>query len=173
MRTLPLLCLLLLACGEEQKEDSGNGSLNPADTAPDCMGTPPAIEDLTAQEGGIISGSDGEDDAPSILLIIDFTDEDGDAHVLAMDIWFDDTIDGTVDTSGAADMVLDPTAMTDSADRPVEECAGDGGSLGLSLGVTGADLAYETTYDFGVVLIDNADLRSEPAFVTATTPPPL
>ncbi len=170
MRYLPLLCLPLLACDGSKAEDSGNGTLNPSDSAESCSGTAPVVEDLSVEEGDVIKGTDGEADQPSVLITVEFSDEDGDAHVVAVDFWFDDAVDDTVDTSGAPDRSLPAGAMLDAADRPIEECAGDGGILGISLGVTGSDLDYDTPYDFAAVVIDNAGLRSEPAFASGTTP---
>jgi hypothetical protein len=169
MRILSLSALLLVAC-EPEKEDSGNGTLNPGGEDEPCLGNAPVIEDFTAGEGDVIAGQDGEADQPSVLLVVEFSDEDGDAHVVAVDFWFDAEIDGTVDTSGTPDRQLPGSAMLDSADRPVEECAGHGGILGIQLGVTGSDLDFETQYDFAAVVIDNADQASEPGFATTTTP---
>lgn len=169
MRAVPFLCLFGLAC-EGAKEETGHGTLNPGDSAEDCSGTAPVVEDLNVEIGDVIAGSDGEPDQPSVLLTVEFSDEDGDAHVVAVDFWFDAEVDGTVDTSGAAQRSLPAGAMLDAAERPIEACAGDGGILGVMLGVTGSDLAYDTQHDFAAVVVDNAGLRSEPAFASGTTP---
>jgi hypothetical protein len=170
MRMLPFLLLAAVGCDDSKDDDTGPGSLNASDTDADCSGTPPVIDDLTVEIGDVLTGEAGEDAQPSVLITVEFSDEDGDAHVVAVDFWYDDVVDGTVDTSGAAPMQLPAGAMPDRSGRPIEECAGDGGILGISLGVTGKELDFETEYDFAAVVIDNAGLASEPRVASGTTP---
>ena len=170
MRTLPILCLLAFACVTEEKDEDSAGTLNPGDEESDCFGTPPEIDDFSAAEGEPIQDSDGGGLQPSVLLLVDYSDEDGDAHILRVDVWWDAVIDGTVDVTASPNATTDPTALKDAWGDPVLECAGKGGTFGLSVGVTGDDLEYETEYDFGVVLYDASDTPSEPAFATGVTP---
>ena len=171
MRPTCFFALLALACDSGKDTGDDNGTLDSGSGDNEvCEGTAPVIEDFSAEEGPVISGEGGEDDQPTLQLMAEYSDEDGDAHVLAMDIWYDAELDGTVDTSGAADFGLDPTAVEDDGGNPVDPCDGHAGSFGVLLGVTGDPLDFETEYDFGVVLYDNAGMGSEPAFITAVTP---
>ncbi len=170
MRTLPVLCLLAFACVPDEKEEDSAGTLNPGGDETDCFGNAPVIEDFSTAEGEPIQDSDGGGLQPSMLLLVDYSDEDGDAHILRVDVWWDAVIDGTVDVTAAPDATTEPYALEDAGGTPVEECAGKGGTFELSVGVTGDDLEYETEYDFGVVLYDASDTPSEPAFATGVTP---
>ncbi|MSQ03043.1 MAG: hypothetical protein EXR71_14340 [Myxococcales bacterium] len=170
MRTLPVLCLLAFACVPEEKEEDSAGTLNPAEQETTCSGTAPVVDDFSAAEGEPIEDNDGGGLQASVLLLVDYSDEDGDAHILRVDVWWDTVIDGTVDVSGSPNAATPPTALEDAGGTPVEECAGKGGTFGLSVGVTGDDLDYETEYDFGVVIYDASDTPSEPAFATGVTP---
>lgn len=170
MRFLPLLAVFALAC-DTAATDTGNGTLDPSNNGnDDCSGTAPTVTEFDVSEGDPVEGEGGEDPQPTVLLTVSFADDDGDAHVVSMDIWYDDTIDGTVDTSGKAKANVAPTAMQDSDGNPEEECAGKEGTLGLRLGVSGGSLEYDTEYDFAVVVYDNAKMASEPAFATGLTP---
>lgn len=171
MRWMPLLALFTLACDDGKETGDTAGTLNPGNgNTGDCKGTAPVIEELTLEEGDPITGEGGGDPQPTVLIVAEYSDEDGDAHVVAMDIWYDAVVDGTTDTSGAPGASLAATAVEDDDGNPVEECAGKGGSFGVMLGVTGDDLEFETEYDFGVILYDANETASAPAFGTVVTP---
>lgn len=171
MRWLPLFALFTFACDPAKDTADTAGTLDPGNGgSDDCKGTAPVIEDLTIEEGDPITGEGGEDPQPTLVIMAEYSDEDGDAHVLAMDIWYDDVVDGTVDVSGTADAALAETAAQDDDGNPVEACDGKAGYFGVQLGVTGDNLEFETEYDFAVVLYDAAGMGSAPAFGTAVTP---
>lgn len=171
MRWMPLFALFALACDPAKDTGDTAGTLDPGNGGgTDCKGTAPVIEELTLTEGDPITGEGGGDPQPTVLIVAEYSDEDGDAHVVAMDIWYDDVVDGTVDTSGAAGASLAPTAVEDDDGNPVDECDGKGGSFGVMLGVTGDDLEFETEYDFGVIIYDANNTASEPKFGTVVTP---
>lgn len=171
MRFLPLLALFALAC-ETESTDSGNGTLDPNDNGDDsCKGTAPVIDSFEAKdEGKTTVDGDSGNEYPIIDLIVEYSDEDGDAHVLSADIWWDDEVDGTVDITTKVDSAVARTSAQDADGNPVEECAGKAGGFDIGQAVAGGTLKYDTEYDFAIVVYDNADMASAPAFATAITP---
>lgn len=174
MRFLPLTALLLLACDDPTEDSGGNGTLGPSDSSNgDCSGTAPTIEDFTVSEGDPVTPEGSDTPQPTVLFSIEYDDEDGDAHVISMDMWYDSTIDGAVDTSEAAPQGFKDSALQDSDGNTVDACAGDGGTIMFALGVTGNDLDFSTEYEFGAILYDNAGMGSEIEIAVGTTPAPL
>ncbi len=171
MRFLPVLALFAFACTTEST-DSGSGTLDPSNNGSnDCSGTAPVIDNFEASDQGqTATDSDSGKTYPVIDLMIEYSDDDGDAHVISTDVWWDDVIDGTVDVTKNPDTSTAPQALKDNDGNTVEECAGSGGTLDLGLMVAGGGLEYETTYDFAVIVYDNAKMASEPAFASGLTP---
>ena len=167
MRLFPLLFLALACTPDEEEKDSG-GTLGVDTGDPSCEGTPPDIVSFTVSEGDPVQDENGNT-FPSLHLTVEFEDDDGDAHVVAASLWWDSTVDGAIDSAAEPDAALPETALT-SGGEPVEECAGEGGTLTIAKGVSGTDLAYSTQYDFGVTITDAHGLESEMAVATGTTP---
>ena len=170
MRLLPLFAFAL-ACTPVEVEKDSSGTLGEDTGDAGCEGTPPDVVTVTVGEGDVIEDENGNQQ-PSVRLSVEFEDVDGDAHAVAMDLWWDDAVDGAVDTSGAANASLSKTALTNNG-APVDECDGFGGTLIVDMGVTGADLQFSTQYDFGASVIDANGYASTAVVATGTTPGPL
>lgn len=160
---MTLTLALLLACSNT--DDSGKDSAPPLETGDptECAGTNPVMDDFSITEGDILTNEDG-DQQPSLRFVAEFSDEDWDLNEIILDIWFDDVVDGTVDTSGASDISSGLYEMESGA------CTVSGGSLTFDYGIVGDPLDYETEYDFAAVVTDQNGLVSEPGFASATTP---
>ncbi|MBM4391364.1 MAG: hypothetical protein FJ090_09600 [Deltaproteobacteria bacterium] len=166
MRIVSLVALAL-ACTPDEEKDSG-GTLEADSGDPACEGTPPDITSFSVSEGEIYTDENGND-YPTLVMVVEFEDVDGDAHLLSANLWWDDTVDGSIDGAAEPDAVLGKSAMT-SGGEVVDECEGEGGTLNISIPVSAADFMYSTQYDFGVTLIDANGYESEMAVATATTP---
>ncbi len=161
----PLSALLLGMTAGCATADSGGGDPNGP-----CHGTAPVIDAFTVDEGTPIADSGGGDTQSAVVLRIDFSDPDGDAQVVSVDLWRDEQINGSVNIAGPADTTVADLALVGDDDELLVECAAVGGTVWVREGVTGEPLAFGMTYDFAVVLYDAAGLASEPAYATATTP---
>lgn len=170
MRLLTLPALLAFACAPDKEDSGGNGSLGASADTGDCRGTAPTIEYFKVSEGDPVTPEGSDVPQPTILFMIEYEDEDGDAHVISLDMWFDDVVDGAVDMTGDAQTGFANSALQDADGNTVDECAGDGGTVEFSAGVTGTDFAYSKEYEFAAVLYDNADMASEVAIAVGTTP---
>jgi len=154
MKHLHLLALLTLGCppAEIEKEpppipkggDTG-------DTALECAGTNPVLTALTARPDGLHELEQGQL-FPTLIFDITATDEDGDLNYVTYDLWWDDEVDGAVDTSGNAQVTGHATVADD-------RCQTGSMSLELSLSSQG-NPAYNVWYDFALVVGDEAGLRS-------------
>lgn len=166
--TTPVLFFALSACTPEA-EDSGTGTLDPADSAAFPHDNAPVIVSFTAGPGDPIQTEDGDTQA-TVLLLVEFTDADGDCNVIDLSFWADTVIDGAVDTSTAAMIFIQDQALEDSQGNIVEEGEGFGGTMGVSQGVTGGDLEFETEYEFGAIVYDNVATPSAVAIAVGMTP---
>ncbi len=138
------------------------------DTGPGgCEGTAPEVEGASTADGPMID--DDGNEVPSVLFTVQFADADGDANVVTIRAWFDDTFDGAVDTSGDPDSEAGPVAMQVEG-AAVPDCEGFGGALSFALGVNGRELAYDTPTDFALAVSDKAGLWSEAFVLGAVTP---
>ena len=155
---------LLFAC--TGKEDGANDPppLALDDTGGDCTSVPPDIDDISVSNGGQITGEGGDPDW-SIRVDIHFVDPDLDVDVADIHYWWDDTVDGVVDVSGAPDITTGPFKI----DSDGEACRVSGGSFGELLGIRGR-FVYNTWYDFGVTITDAHGLESDAAFASGVTP---
>lgn len=163
-----ILLLPLLACTPEA-EDSGTGTLDPADSAGIPHENVPVITTFTVVPGAPIQTEDGETQA-TVLMTVVFEDADGDANVIDLAFWADTAVDAAVDTSGTALGVVDDQALQDSQGNVVEDGEGFGGTLYLSQGVTGGDLAFSTEYEFAAIVYDSVGTASAAAIAVGTTP---
>lgn len=160
----------------DSANDSGGDSASDTDTATDtgnCSGAAPTIDDFTVSEGDPVTPEGSDTPQPTVLFTIEFSDDDGDAHVISLDMWYDTTIDGTVDVTEAAPQGFSDAALRDSEGNTVERCGGHGTTMKFAVGVTGHDFEYSTEYEFAVVLYDNSGMGSDVAIATGATPAPL
>jgi hypothetical protein len=161
---------LLAGCDPGESDDEGGkGSL----TANTDTGTPhknaPEIKSLTCSTGDPYTLEDGSV-LPTIVFTVDYEDDDGDAHVLSAAFWHDETVDGVVDTSGAATAEWGETAMKNGAGEIEEEGEGFTGTITLIVTVSGGNLAFETLYEYAVIIYDSVKTPSAPDYCSGTTP---
>lgn len=129
---------------------------------PDASGDAeaPVIVSFEMADGGLHDFGDGE--VPSLKATLSITD-DVDHAELSGDLWLDSSVDGDVDTSGEGVglslSISDETCLNGDLDATLSFYLSVGGSL-----------AYETTYEFGFVVYDDAGNASEIAVTSATTP---
>lgn len=152
----------LLACSSDDTgKDTAPGIGD--NTGDDCSGAAPVIDAFTIEEGDVITNEDGQEQ-PSLNITVEFEDDDWDLNTVTMNVWFDDTVDGSVDTTGDAPISTGEYQMEDGT------CSVSGGSFTLAQGIVGDPLAYDTEYEFGAVIVDQHGLESDPAITSATTP---
>ena len=139
------------------ESDSGEAS----DT--DCEGTPPVVDDLWCVNSGLKPHYETGEDTVTMQVWTAVSDSDGDLTRYTLQIFYDDVIDASVDTSTTQ---FNP--VSGSADRP--DCQATSAELGLTLYLTGSDPDYDTLYDWGVLVTDAYGLDSELFVSTCWTP---
>ena len=127
--------------------DSGGGD--------DCGSTPPVIEALTIEDGGMSEGDAcGAEIRPRVKISADMHDDDGDLSYWEMRVWWDEAIDASVDTSGAPQTVHGTVG---------EECSVHDLTASMLLCVNGSGVPFDTDLEFGVVILDYHEHDSGPA----------
>lgn len=165
MRAVVFL-LALAGCPSPEKE--GDTEIPSVDNTPDsaepCDGTNPVLEALVVEDyGELYDFEDGP--APALLVAASAEDDDGDLHRMALTYWYDDVVDGVVDTS-AAGTESTYFAMADEA------CATPRATYGVVFEVDGRRFEYETAYEFAVEVYDAAGLASNQLVASGVTPGP-
>ncbi|MDP6931523.1 MAG: hypothetical protein QGG40_01345 [Myxococcota bacterium] len=153
---------LAAGCTSQKADDSGAPPLLQSgdDSAVTCEGTPPEIVDFTVENGGI---QEHENESyPSLVIEVEVTDADADLETYALDVWYDDEIDGAVDTTSDSELSSSGTLSS-------TPCSTDGATLSLTL-FLGGDLAFETLYEWAAVVTDANGLVSETALTEGYTP---
>lgn len=161
-----ILLVWTLGCTGKEPVDTGEPPPLAVDDTADCNAHPPVVSSLTVGDGGTITAEDGSTQ-PSVLFEVGIEDDDGDLDIVSLKLWIDDTVDGAVDTSGAADRETNPTQVRD------EPCGVYAADFDFRLGVTGSPLDFETPYDFAITAVDSHGVESAPAIASGTTPAPL
>jgi len=169
-----LLIAALTACADK---DAGSGAPLPQtgdrdtadDTAGECGGVEPVIETLRVANGGlydfssVIDCADDEDCVyPSVEVTLDVTDVDGDLHQYIIDIWFDDVVDGSVDTSSGGFQLLGSSRG--------DPCQVTAESFGNLLAVGTGPLPFNTEIEFAAQITDAEGLTSDIAVASGFTP---
>jgi hypothetical protein len=160
-----LLMLLGLGCPASDEKNTGDDSappINQNDTAPtSCDGTNPVINELIIEDAGV-HDFEGED-SPTLKVSADASDDDGDLHRINLTLWWDDVVDGSVDTSGAGE----ESGWYEMNETP---CGTFSATFGILFQVDGSRFEYETTYEFAGMVTDDAGLESNIAIDSGTTP---
>lgn len=149
--------LLLLAAGCSGDKDTALDS-----AAPTCGGSPPVVSDLYCENTGLQVYPETGELTPTMTLWADVTDEDGDLTAYAAEVFFDDVLDGTVDTSRSFGVI--EGFVNDGA------CAVPAIILGTTVYLRGGQPLYETVYEWGFTIEDAAGETSALASVTCKTP---
>ncbi len=154
---------LLLACGGKAT-DTGEPPPIPSgsyDSGDGCEGTNPVVTTFTADADGLQS-FEGGGTYPAITLTMAAEDVDGDLSFMTYEVWWDDTLDEAVDTSGSPDASGQFTVTSD-------ECGGFTSQLTLTIPCDG-DPAENTWYDFALRITDRNGYESDIAVTQGGTP---
>ncbi|MDP2313932.1 MAG: hypothetical protein Q8P41_13580 [Pseudomonadota bacterium] len=165
LRVLPVLWPLALlgACNPDEKDSSDAPPINQDEDSPViCDGTAPVITELSVGNYGELFDFEGTL-APALLVAATATDDDGDLHRMNMTLWWDDVVDGTVDTS-AAGTEAGYYAMDE------EPCGMFEATYGLVFEVDGNRFDYATEYEFAAEVVDDAGLVSAQVIASGTAP---
>jgi hypothetical protein len=166
--TIGLLVGLSLGCDRPTAgEDSADPpSLQTDSGAPDdgpCEGTPPVVEDVWCLNTGIKPHYETGEDTATMQLWAAASDVDGDLTSYVVQIFYDDEVDESVDTS-----VIQFNPVYGSVEY--DNCTATDAELGLTLYLTGEDPDYDTPYDWGIIVTDAYGLDSEVYVSTCWTP---
>lgn len=161
-----MILVLMLACsGGAGKDESTTGPpINQDDTAEKvCEGSYPKVTELTIEDAGELTVDAGTFN--SFAVNAQAEDDDGDLHVISMDLWWDEVVDGDVSTSGAA-------GISSSAyrDPDWEDCEVFVTGFGLQIPVDGVRFLGKTAYEFAAVVHDANGMLSSPVIASGTTP---
>ncbi len=163
MRLALLPFALLLACDGKSVEDTDSPPPLATDDTAGCNLNAPVITTLVISNGGLETFDNGT--FPTIGIEMDVSDDDGDLDILGMYVWFDESVDGTVDTSGEPPFSAPYYLFEDAV-----ECAKFTAGLTLKPAVTGTTLAYSTRYEFAVQAEDHHAVRSASYILDGVTP---
>lgn len=159
-----MLMLALAGCAEEAEKDTEAPPIeNDIELEPlVCEGTAPELTELTVGDyGELYDFEDGP--APALLVAATATDSDGDLHEMAITWWFDDVIDGAVDTSAAGE-------EQGYIRMEEQDCATAEATYGVVFEVDGNRFDYETAYEFAVIAYDAAGLATGQLVASGVTP---
>jgi hypothetical protein len=158
--------LALAACGDKDDEDTGGELIDAGGSGDDvgvCEGTIPVVNGLSCVNTGIQAHYETGEDTVTMALLVDISDDDGDLHQYRMEIFIDDEVDGVVTSS---DSPFGPVNQT----LNVEECAGFEADVELTLYLTGFQPDFDTEYDWGIILTDDAGYESDMFVAPCITP---
>ncbi len=150
----------LVACSDGNTDSDEPPDITGGTNTEACGNTPPVADSLTIGNGGL-HNFEGEDH-PTVELELHLTDEDGDIHQGTMEIWYDEVLDDSVDTSGepATDRIY--SGLGDA-------CEVTEATLGLAIRV-GTVFDYNTPYEFAALFIDAEGEVSNTLVAAGSTP---
>ena len=154
--------MLLVACGEDKEEELGMDVPSQGTGGDDgCMGTEPVISEVLCTNTGIQTHPD-YGTWPTLTITAKFTDEDQDMDEYTFELLYDDELDGQV----AAGVESKATEGTTSN----EECSVGQGEIGVAIYIQGGDPAFDTEYEWYVILTDINGYSSNAAMAACRTP---
>lgn len=166
--------LLLLACVGSTVESGGDASKEEADSVPTADTSDSEDSGDTADSvasGGCGSAAPVFDYADVSLaeggqLRFDayFSDTDAALNVVVLDTWYDDVVDGIVDTSSDAPISTGEQVLQEGT------CTLANGALAFEIPVDGTPFAFGTTYEFAMIVYDQDGHGATPAIDSQTTP---
>lgn len=128
-----------------------------------CEGEPPVVDEIWCVNSGIKPHYETGVDTVTMQVWTAVSDLDGDLTSYALQIFYDEEVDGAVDTS-----ITNFNPVYGTLDNP--ECSATSVELGLTLYLTGDSPDYDTLYDWGVVVTDAYGLTSETGVTECWTP---
>lgn len=165
MRRAGPLALLALAAGcAADKGDSGVPSLvtNPVDTG-DCTAVnTPAISEVVLENTGIATNEVGES-LPTMAVRARASDKDGDLASYQIDAYYDAIVDGAVEQDPEQDYA-DSGTLNDQG-----PCSLVAATLSAKV-FLGGRLAFDTLYEWGVIVTDDHGVSSAMAYASGYTP---
>lgn len=156
----------LVACGDKEPEETGSAPDLDTDSdteTEECSGTAPVIEEVSCENSGIQPHYETGEDTVTLTIRAETSDADGDLDFYTFELFYDEDVDGSIDTSSS------PFSPSSGA-VDVDECEAGLVSLGTVLYLAGGDPAFDTLYEWGVVVTDGAGLQSEVGIVECYTP---
>jgi len=150
----------LIACTDGDTDTDEPPDITDGTHTETCGGVAPIADELWISNGGL-RNFEG-DEAPTVSLELHLTDEDGDLHQGTMEIWFDETLDDDVDTSGDPDAERIYSGIGDA-------CFTDAATLNLAIRV-GTVFDYNTPYEFAALFVDAEGLASNVLVNSGVTP---
>ncbi len=161
MTSLALLWMgPLLACADGGQDSDEPPDITDGLPVETCGGTPPVAETLNIGNGGL-RNFEGEE-APTVELELWLTDEDGDIHQGTMEIWYDQSLDDSVDTSSDPDADRIYSGIGDA-------CLVAQATLNLAIRV-GTAFDYNTPYEFAALFVDADGDASNVLVASGVTP---
>ena len=162
--------MLLVACVVEKEEklgmdvpSQGNANTGQGDGEEDdgCMGAEPVISEVLCSNSGIQTHPD-YGTLPTLTITANFTDEDQDMNYYTFELLYDEELDGQV-AAEAASLETNGTAGSD-------ECSVGQGEAGVTIYLQGGDPAFDTEYEWYVILTDINGYSSNTAMAVCRTP---
>jgi hypothetical protein len=158
-----LVVMLFAACVDDTKDGSDDAPPLHDTEEETCEGTAPTLDQLVIEPyDGLYEYEDGP--APALTVSATGSDEDGDLDNMRLVVWWDDVVDGAVDTSGAGEDAgyyqMDPDPCHSYADI----------TYGIIFQVDGNRFDYATAYEFAGVIYDAAGLVSNELVADGMTP---
>lgn len=159
--------MTLAACGgnkSDSGDDGGGTTLDAGGSGDDatCGGTAPVITDVQCSASGL-KVYEGDTELPTLLMGIYFEDEDQDLSAVSVELYADETVDGTVSTSSP---LFQPVQVT----LDEEECVTPEQGVNLTVFINGVDVRYNRIYEWAVVVRDANDTASEPFLLECISP---
>ncbi len=147
--------------GDSGDDGAGGEELEGGGGTTECGGEAPVIVSMSCENMGLQASDSG--DYPMLRMSLEVTDADGDLDSYTAEIYFDETIDGSVLADSSP---FDPVAGTTSE----AVCNTTSADLNLGMLSTGGNPAFDTEYEWSVIVSDAAGLASAPFVLTCFTP---
>lgn len=162
MRVMVTTLLILAGCDDTSKDTETAPPIEQGDdTAEVCGGTAPVCSELTVEARDGLFDYEGTD-YPVLRVGATGEDADADMKTMTVELWWDDVVDGAVDTAALGEL--------GSYTFDTDACASSGNTLYIDFAVDGTRFDYVTTYEFAGRVYDSTDMASEIVIASGTTP---
>lgn len=152
--------LAAVGAGCSDKGDSGT----PLYEVQECESLEaPVVTDMFCESTGVQTYPVTGEDVPTLTISADVSDEDGDLTTYTAQLFFDDTIDGTVDTS------IGELPASEGAYH-AQVCEVPSIILNMVIYLRGGEPLYDTPYEWGLQVTDAGGNVSAMSMVECTTP---
>lgn len=156
------ISLVLMACGDGQKENDVPPLSGSGDDDATCGGAAPVIDELTCINSGLNYSEDEGRDLPTITIMSHVTDADEDLTGYSILVKFDDGVDGVLSD--------DAEEVSVSGALQGDLCAVPEADIGVRLYLRGGPPLPSTTYEWHITPFDAAGERGETEIIVCTTP---